>query len=324
MSTPLRYIPEEAKVFTDTRGRPIAVVEVTIRTLLGIFLLKPTTRNTSLILGVLGRAQERLDFELYGYAYLSNHGSLLVGVRSAQHLAAIMEFVHGNIARELGRAEQSDWKGRFWGRRGRPILILSDEDLVSRLRYLLSNSTKENLVTRPTRWPGAHCARALCTGKPDVGAWVNRTELRDMGAAGPRKRRQAAEADATTHYRIKLEKLPCYRHLTDSEYQQMISEMCRQIASEAAAIRKQTGGGVVGTKRLLRMSAHHRPEQLDTSSAPPVHCAEVLVKEMFLDAYRAFVDGYKAAYQTLNDRLADCQFPPGGVPPTCRRCPSPG
>jgi hypothetical protein len=65
-----------------------------------------------------------LDFELYAYAYLSNHGSILVGVRSAHHLARVMNYIHGNISRELGRKENSDWRGPFFERRGRPILVL--------------------------------------------------------------------------------------------------------------------------------------------------------------------------------------------------------
>ena len=173
---------------------------------MGVYLLKPTDRNRSLILGVLGRAQEQLDFELYGYAYLSNHGSLLIGVRDAGHMARVMEFVHSNTARELGRTEHSNWRGRFGARRGRPILVLNPEDLVARMRYLLSNSTKEGLVSRPTRWPGAHCAKALCEGRFDVGVWVDRTTL-------GRLRRKAgaqwvSEAEATTHYRVRLHKLP--------------------------------------------------------------------------------------------------------------------
>jgi hypothetical protein len=76
MTTPLRFIPDEAKLWTDHKGRPIAIAEVTVRTVQGRFLLQPTPDNTRLILGVLGRAQARLDFELYAYAYLSNHGSI--------------------------------------------------------------------------------------------------------------------------------------------------------------------------------------------------------------------------------------------------------
>ena len=198
--------------------------------------------------------------------------------------------------------------------------MLSEEDLVSRMRYLLSNSTKENLVTHPTRWPGAHCAGALCTGKPDVGAWVNRTELRQMRTAGPRNRRDATEADATTHYRVQLDKLPCWSHLSDTQYPQTLSQMCHDIAEQAAELRQVTGCGVAGKKRLLRISAHHRPEHLDKSPAPPIHCTEAPLRQWFIDAYKAFVESYRMAYEALHEGLRRYAFPDGGVPPTSRRC----
>ena len=66
MSTPLRFIPEEAKRWKDREGRDIAVAEVTIKTILAMYLLRPTERNKSLIIGVLTRAKAMLDFELYG------------------------------------------------------------------------------------------------------------------------------------------------------------------------------------------------------------------------------------------------------------------
>ena len=134
MAAPLRFIPEETKLWTDPKGRPIAIAEVTIRTSQGRYLMKPTPENTDLLLGVIGRAQAVLDFELYAYAYLSNHGSMLVGVRSAQHLSRVMNYIHANIAKELSRKENSDWSGQFIGRRGRAILVLGDEELEGRLR----------------------------------------------------------------------------------------------------------------------------------------------------------------------------------------------
>lgn len=315
MSTPLRFIPEQAKCFFDRRGEPIAVVEITIRTIMGVYLLKPTDRNRSLILGVLGRAQEQLDFELYGYAYLSNHGSLLIGVRDAGHMARVMEFVHSNTARELGRTEHSSWRGRFWARRGRPILVLSPEDLVARMRYLLSNSTKEGLVSRPTRWPGAHCAKALCEGRFDVGVWVDRTTL-------GRLRRKAgaqwvSEAEATTHYRVRLHKLPCWAELSDEEYRLAMVGLCRDISEQAAAERKRTGIAVAGIKRLLRLSPHHRPGRVASSPAPFVHCSNPERRLWFRRAYRAFQEAYRAVHRQLS-RVLDREqldFPPGGVPP---------
>jgi hypothetical protein len=316
MSTPYRFIPEEAKRWTDRQGRPIAVVEVTIRTILGFYLLKPTGQNTRLILGVLGRAKELLDFELYGYAYLSNHGSLLLGVRDAEHLARIMEYIHGNIARELGRKENSDWAGRFWSRRGRAILVLTDEDLAQRMKYLLSNSTKEGLVTHPARWPGAHCARALCDGKSDVGTWVNRTQLRLLRAAARGTGTGVSEADATSYYRVELEQLPCWSHLSAEQYKQQIRALCNDISVQAAHERARTGRTVVGAKRILRLSAHHRPDGVAKSPAPPIHCRDRTLRMWFVAAYKAFVDAYRAAYERLHQVATSGEFPPGGVPPT--------
>jgi hypothetical protein len=45
MAESLRFIPQQAKKWLDDRGRPIAVAEVTTRTIQGRFLLKPTLKN---------------------------------------------------------------------------------------------------------------------------------------------------------------------------------------------------------------------------------------------------------------------------------------
>ena len=286
MSTPLRYIPDAAKLWRNRHGEPIAIVEVTIRSIMGIFLLVPRRQHVSLLKGVIGRALATLDFELYGYAYLSNHGSILIGIRDAQHLARVMEFIHGNIARELGRMENSNWRGRFWARRGRPILILSNDDLAERMRYLLSNSTKEDLVKHPTRWPGAHCARALCEGTTDTGLWIDRTGLYFAKRA---KGAKFKKSDFETYYRLRLTKLPCWSDLdTDEAYRQQVKLICREIAEAAAAERLITGKSVLGVKAILRMHPHHRPDEIDRSPAPPVHCRDAEVQEHFLDAYRCF------------------------------------
>ena len=82
MPSPLVFVPEEAMLWEDSQGRPIAIVEVTVKCLHGRGLLHPNQHSRSLLLGVIGRAQVMYDFELFGYAYLSNHGSILIGVQA--------------------------------------------------------------------------------------------------------------------------------------------------------------------------------------------------------------------------------------------------
>ena len=74
MSTQLRHVPDGIRLWRDSKGRPIALVEVTIRCNAGMFLLVPRSEHVRIVLGVIGRAKAELDFELYGYSFLSNHG----------------------------------------------------------------------------------------------------------------------------------------------------------------------------------------------------------------------------------------------------------
>ena len=106
---------------------------------------------------------------------MSNHYSTLIGVADVTDLARIMCFINGNLAKELGGL--FEWNAKLWGRRYRGIPVLDDDAQVDRLRYIFANSVKENLVERPERWPGAHCARALTRSELRRGAWVDRSAL---------------------------------------------------------------------------------------------------------------------------------------------------
>ena len=314
MARPLRFIPNEYLAWTDSYDRPIAVVEVTIRTILGMFLLTPTPKNKDLIVGVMAHVQERLKFDLYGYAWLSNHGSYLMGVTGPEHLAAIMREMHGQIAREIGRPECSDWSGAFWGRRGRAILVADEAVQLERLKYCLANSTKEHLVTRPTRWPGAHAAHAVCGSMVDTGIWIDRTRLDTMQRQKGSDYRRCLEA-CTDVVTLKLSKLPCLAHLTDFEYNQAMKALCREISEEATIERKATGASVTGIKRLLRYSAHHKPDGIDKTPAPAVHCGCHAIRAAFKAAYGDFVNAYREASGELGKTVLTALFPTGGLPP---------
>ena len=319
MSTQPRYVPDEIKLWRDKKGRPVALVEITIRCIMGMFLLVPRREHVRIVLGVIGRAMAELDFDLYGYGFLSNHGSYIIAVRDEAHLAEIMEFIHSNIAREVGRKEYSNWRGRFWGRRGRPIPILSDEDLIDRMRYLISNSTKENIVEHPIQWPGAHCAKALCSGKPDMGLWIDRTGLY---RAKLRKGRTLVSR-FETEYPVHLSQIPCWAGLSAEEYRARLVEMCDDIADEARLEREASGiKGVLGAKAVMRMDPHHIPETMDCSPAPLAHCKDVEGYNWFKDLFRRFCAQYRQATLALRAGLEQFGFV-GGIPHGCHFRPAP-
>src|SRR6185436_11147290 len=104
MARKLRFIPEGG-----------ALVEVTCRTVQSRFLLRPSPELNEVILGVLGKAQSLYPIDLVAYVWLSNHFHLLLWVEDAQRLAKFMEYLNGNLAREVSRA--TGWTDKIWSRR---------------------------------------------------------------------------------------------------------------------------------------------------------------------------------------------------------------
>ncbi len=317
----LRFIPDEAKLWTDDKGRRIAIVEVTANCIQGRSLLSPGPRRSALFLGVLGQTAKLHDFPVFGYAVLSTHYSMLIGVRSAEQLSAIMCHLHGNVALEIGR--EIEWEGRFWARRGKPILCLSDANIVDRLSYVLSNSVKENAVSNAQSWPGPHAGKAFATGKREKGFWIDRSALcAKRKAAKAKGEKLPTESDARTDFEIKLAKLPCWRHLSDQAYVRRVRQLMAGHAKDAKRKRAATGKRVQGIKSILAQDPHRRPEKRKKKTpAPFVHCIDKKVKAEFKKAYRAFVGAYREALEALHAGVPEARFPEGGIPPGSYWCP---
>ena len=77
MARPLRFIPAGS------------LIEVTIRTVHGRLLLRPSGVANDLIVGLIGRAQRRHEIRIHALAVLSNHAHVLVSADSPQQLAAL-------------------------------------------------------------------------------------------------------------------------------------------------------------------------------------------------------------------------------------------
>ena len=147
MGRPMRFLPPECPL-----------VEVTCRTLQGRLLLSPSRQLNSLVRGVLARAARLNAMRVCAFVFLSNHYLLLLRPRDASQLAAFMNYLNGNLVKEAGRLHR--WREKFWGRRYRAIPVsFEPEAQIARLKYLLEQGTKDNLVARPQDWPGAHLSR---------------------------------------------------------------------------------------------------------------------------------------------------------------------
>src|SRR4051794_30414167 len=213
MARKLRHIPA-----------PNTLVSITCRTVQGRFLFKPSLDFNLLFLGILGRVQRQHNLILNAVSVLSNHLHILAVPENARQLAAFMRDVKSKLARETNRL--TGWSGPVFERRYE-MTVVTDEDRaqIERLRYVLAQSVKEDLVERVRQWPGVHSAAALIDGTPLRGHWLDRT--RELAARN--QRQETTTPQFVTEEHVILSPIPCWAHLPPEVYREHIADLVETV-----------------------------------------------------------------------------------------------
>jgi hypothetical protein len=241
---------------------------------------------------------------------LSNHLHLLLIADDAQQVARFMQYLSSNVAREVNRL--TGWSGPvFYDRYSMIVVTCEEAAQVERLKYLLAQGCKENLVERVRDWPGVSSAGALLESKPLIGHWIDRTGE----YAARRHGKKPDPSRFTIEETLVLAPLPCWRHLSGEVYRERIFELVDQIERECSAERMRTGAKPLGPRAILAQHPHHRPEAVAKSPAPLVHAATQAARRAFQEAYAWFVAAFRAAAERLRQGDRSAAFPAGSFPP---------
>ena len=309
-----RYVPEGG-----------ALVEVTCRTFQGRFLLRPRQDLNDIVVGVLARfLEKRPNIGLVGIVVLSTHLHLLLSVESQEDLSDLMRDFGSKTAREVNRLY--GWSGSLFSPRYRSICVTTEPAAqLARLEYLLAQSVKEHLVARVKHWPGVHFGKMLLEGRSVLaGKWIDRTKKARLEARarqarqkakGTKERKEVRRQDYTSTVTVRLEQLPCWRHLEWGKYVERIRKMIRGIEKDAEAERERRGVEVVGVEAVCQRNPQTRPNELQTSPAPLVHAASRKERRAWRETFAWFVMEYREASERLRNGDRDAPFPEGSFPP---------
>ncbi len=116
------------------------------------------------------------------------------------------------------------------------------------------------------------------------------------------------------HYTLKLDPLPCWRHLPKEEIHRRISEMVAEIDAESARQVVLNGRTPLGAAAIRKQHPHDRPQQTKKSPAPPVHAASKAKRKQMIAAYRLFDAAYREASARFRAGELSVEFPPGCFP----------
>jgi REP element-mobilizing transposase RayT len=294
----LRYVP------------PGSLVEITVRTAEGRMLLKPVQGLGEITTGIMARGSERYPVRLHAHAFLSNHYHLLMSPEDAYAVAAFMKYLNTNLSKEVKRIHNFQFP-LFDKRYDLAIITQEEVKQVERLRYILSQGVKEDLVENVTDWPGAHCARSLLTGKPDQGVWFDRS--RQWWA---RKRgKPAGDADVASFHLLHLYPLPCWDHLASAEVQHRTADLITDIEAEARYRREKTGKTVLGLQGIYQQDPFATKEDPEPRPRIMIHSATQELRLAYLEAYSTFENAYRRAAKKLKAGISNVAFPEGSFPP---------
>jgi hypothetical protein len=287
-------------------------VECTTRTVQRRLLLTPSPETNNIVLGVLGRALHKAEFEgikLHGFIVFTNHIELTLTPSSADVLAMFMCFINSNIARRVGHLR--GWRSKFWGRRYQPIVIVDDDALIGRMRYMLAHGCKEGFVRRPRDWPGATCLPALVSSLVLKGTWYDLSAMnRD------RRRGKTINKEAyATEYTVPLTPIPCLADQTIDEQQVFYREMVAEIERETEEKNRADGWIVRGPAWVCRQVAFTIPLGSADTPAPLCHSTKQIARAEFFAAYRAFIDAFREAVTRMRAGERRVRFPPNSFPP---------
>ena len=183
---------------------------------------------------------------------------------------ASWRYLNSNLAREVGRLY--GWEDKIWSRRYQAIIVSGEEGAqTARLKYVLANGCKEDLVARPQDWPGVHAARALVAGEALTGTWFDRTQEYAARRRGEDFDRLKYATTETLH----LSPLPCWKDLPAEAWKERTLHLIQEIEEEAAVRRSRTGSQPLGAAAIRGQHPHDRPKRPKKSPAPLFHAGEL-------------------------------------------------
>lgn len=292
---------------------PRKLYEVTSQTIAGSYALRPCAESTSLILGVIGKAQELYpSVRIHALNPLSTHTTDLLSATDPSEISKFVWFTKCNIAKEI-RVLHGLPFGVFAKKRASIIPIASDRESEEyRFRYVLRQGTKEDLVESPRHWPGVTGVHALETGARLAGYWFDRAEEYHNG----HPRGTLDDLEYATEYEVKLSPLPSWEGMSVDEQRRRVTAIVDDITREADARRQSEGRTVLGAAAVMAFSPHFVPEEVDRSPQPIALAASKraykALRKVVVEFCNRFWEASKRS-RTLGVGAVD--FPPFSYPP---------
>ena len=143
------------------------------------------------------------------------------------------------------------------------------------------------------------------------GIWIDRTAMSHARQRGDK----VTEADFTDAVEMRLDPLPCWRHLNEDIYRARILEVVEDIEGETRERHRREQTAPRGAAWVRRRHPHERPHPGPRSPRPRFHAYAREIRTRLVAAYREFLKAYRVAAECLHRGEINATFPENCYPP---------
>ncbi len=288
---------------TSTMTQPRRIHEgttwlVTRRCLERRYFLRPDAFVAELLLYVLGFAVSLFGLRIVGMVALSNHLHMVVYDPTGR-ICAFFERANLLIARALN-CLRGRW-GPFW-EPGRLSLVelITPDDVLDKLVYLMANPCESDLVNRAAHWPG------LITLPEDIAAQRVYRTLRP----GRFFRADGLMPDESS---FRLHHPPGFEHLSDEELLSLLNDRLQAEERRHRNRRRREGKRVLGVRGIRTQDWNSHPTSWEPRRQrnPQLACKDRAWRVEELDALCRFRSDYRQARRRFEAGHRRTRFPHG-------------
>ncbi|HVY30471.1 MAG TPA: transposase [Polyangiaceae bacterium] len=273
---------------------PGATYLVTRRCAQRQFLLKPSQRTNQLLRYCLADAARHTGVRLHAICFMSNHWHGVV----TDPLARLPEFLE-RFHRLFARAQNASlgrWENLWSSDKPSVVRLVSDQDILEKMAYVIANPTAAGLVRAPSQWPGVishSVAQRMVVHRPDI--FFSR------------------EGDMPRTLALEVSRPPIYPQLSDAELGRHLALAVARRVEDARAAMRAAGRDFLGAKAVVRQPFDGVPQSAEPRRNPSPRIAARHTPERIhaIERMLDFVRRYREAWHAWRSGIRDTIFPAG-------------
>ncbi len=261
------------------------------------FFLRPSDLTNAIVAYCIAYAADKYGVLVHAFCIMSNHLHIVLTdphCELPQFMGSVNKLIAKAMNASLGRFEN------FWASESySSVRLETEEDIIDKMLYVLSNPVESELVDKASKWPG------LISTPRQMNAAPLECPMPPVFFR--------AEGDMPKSVKLHVVPPPGFE---GRRGQKLATELSKLLKSKEREVRKKVsreGKSFLGRSAVLSQSPFDRPESFEPRFGlnPRVACRDKWRRIEALQRLKSFLDAYREAWEAFKSGDREVCFPTG-------------